>query len=369
MSRVATREPTSDQRGDYAIRQYEPDDFGAFCDLYEDVWGWRPSRERFEWRYGSPYVDHVPMTVAVGDGKLVGAMPTIAYRLRSPTGSHLALQPADAMVHPDHRREGLFTRITEAAIEHYRDGRPICFFNFPNAQVLGAFLDLGWQAVGPIRTCYRIQNPSALDESLFDSRVAGRLADATASGYLRYRDARTTSNDRIDIEYHTTVPVDLLANLYRRSVPNQIHAERDRAYYRWRFANPNWDCRAYVASHAGPTAALIVCRLERQGTTYVRLMETAPLSTPDPAVSEALLDAVVADHADADVLAISDDTIQDSVLAERGFHRDDRLPLSLAATDRQLVVRPLDPDGNPWGNNPTDRSNWLATFGEQDGIY
>lgn len=369
MSRGTTHEGTGVQHGDYEIRQYEPGDFEPFCDLFDAVWSWRPDREWFEWRYASPYIDHVPITVAATEGELAGALPTIAYRLRSPTGTSLALQPADAMVHPDHRREGLLTRTTEAAIDRYRSGRPACFFNFPNAQILGAFLDLGWQEVGPVQTYYRIQNPSGLRESNFDDGVVGRLANAATSGYLRYRDWRATGNEHVSVERHETVPVDLLANLYQRAIPERIHAERGRAYYRWRFANPNWECRTYVASHEAPTAALVVYWLERHGTTYVRLMETAPLASPDLDSSAALLDAVIADFADADVLVAAEDTLQHAVLSSRGFHRDDRFPLSLAATDSRLVVRPLESGGSDWVSRATDCSDWLTTFGEQDGVY
>jgi hypothetical protein len=313
------------------------------------------------------------MVVAERDGALVGAVPSIAYRLRSHAGTNLALQPADAMVHPDHRREGLLTRMTEAAIERYRAGRPTCFFNFPNDRILPAFLDLGWHEVGPVATYYRVQNPSALmDSTVVDSTAmgsaVGRIAGLFAGCYHRLRDGRASPAEGISVSRRAAVPVDVLTGLYRRAVPNRHHVERDRAYYRWRFANPNWDCRTYVASRDEPTAALVVCRLERCGVSFVRLMETVPLSCPSPDAAAALLDAVLADHADADVLAASEDTLPHAVFARRGFQRDDQLPLSLAASERRLVVRPLG-DPSTWASDPAKRSNWLATFGEQDGIY
>lgn len=368
MSEVSTS-ATGVRRRDGGIRPFEPDDFEAFRALFGDVWGWDPCREWFEWRYGSPYLDHVPMIVAERDGQLAGAIPSIAYRLRSNAGTQLALQPTDAMVHPDYRREGLFARMAEAAIERYRAGRPACFFNFPNDRILSAFLDLGWHEVGTVATYYRVQSPSGLPGSAANGGVAGRVATALAGGYLRYRDGRATTDDRVPVERRATVPASLLAELYRRAVPNRLHVERDRAYYRWRFANPNWESRAYVAGGEEPEAALVACRLERHGATYVRLMETAPLSSLTPDVGAALLDAVVSDHADADVLAVAGDTLQHDVLANRGFHRDDRLPLSLVTSGNRLVVRPL-PDGaaTTRASQPTDRSRWLATFGEQDGI-
>lgn len=202
----------------------------------------------------------------------------------------------------------------------------------------------------------------------YSSPYVDRVAWLFAAGYLRHRDGRASPAADVSVERCATVPVDVLTELYRRAVPNRYHVERDRAYYRWRFANPNWDCRTYVASRAGPVAALVVCWLDRCGVSFVRLMETVPLSCPSPDAAGVLLGAVVSDHADADVLAASEDTLPGSVLARRGFHRDDRLPLSLAATDRRLVVRPF---GDPAtrASDPTNRSNWLATFGEQDGIY
>ena len=366
MSRALSDERTEVRREEYVIRQYERGDFEEFRALFWDVWGRSPTQEWFAWRYDSPYTERVPMFVVERDGRLVAAEPFVAFRLRAGENETLALQPADAMVHPDHRRNGLLTRMTEAAIEHYRAGEPTMFFNFPNEHILSAYLNLGWTEVGRAATYYRIQNPSALRDHI----TCGRIADGLAHGYLRARDGLVSSPDDVSIERHDSPPADILTELYEQDVPERIHANRDRAYYRWRFANPNWDCRTYVARTDEPVAALVVCTISRNGTTYTRIMDAQPLSNPPLEAFAGLLQEAVSDYRTADVVAVADGTLPHEVLARCGFHRDDRLPLSVAAERRPLVVRPLARNvGTVCGERPTDRSNWLATFGEQDGIY
>lgn len=372
MSKVSQRGRASESADSYTIRPYRPGDFEAYLDLFHDVWDWTPSREWFEWRYDSPYVDDVTMVVADLDGTLVGAEPFIPYRLRAGSTTVLGYQPADAMVHPDHRRNGLLTRMTEHALDRYRTAEPALFYNFPNEMIKSAYLRLGWSEVGHMTTYFRIQNPAALFDSVGVRAPAtvDRMVDGLARSYLRVRDRLGRGGDEFDVGRHEEIPVEQLTSLYAEHVPERIHAVRDRAYYHWRFTNPNWECTTYVASRDEPVAAVVVATVERDGVTHARIMDGAPLVDRTREAFDVLVGEVVSDHLDVDVVTTAAGTVPHDTLARWGFYRDDRPPLSIVSSGRPLIVKPLPDEGEPTvcDVGAVDRTNWLMTFSDQDGL-
>src|SRR6056297_2662577 len=128
----------------YVVRPHRPGDRARFLELYDDVFDASRSEEWFSWRYGGPYADRPRMFVAERNGELVGAEPFISFSMRAGDEVELAIQPADAMVHPDHRRNGLLTRMTEQALDYFEDREPSFVFNFPNEEAKSAYLKLGW---------------------------------------------------------------------------------------------------------------------------------------------------------------------------------------------------------------------------------
>lgn len=371
------RDPSSGD--DYVIRPYRPEDRDQFLQLYEDVFGKARSSEWLEWRYGGPYTDRIRMFVAERAGELVGAEPFISLAMRAGDDRTLALQPADAMVHADHRRNGLLTRMTESALEHYTDGEPALLFNFPNDAARGAFLDLGWVEVGSVATAYRIQRPSSfLDVAGGRSvgAVAGTVADAGTAAFHRLNDAISTTtgsrDDSVTVHRHVDVPSSRLASLYESAVPDRLHAPRTEAFLDWRFANPDWDVRTYTARDGSETVASLVAVTGRSGdaaTTMV--LDALPMvgQTERTDALALLLEAVVEDSQAAAVSA-SMDTLPPSVLSGLGFLRDDRQPLSLSCSVSTVVARPLENGGvDDWtvgDRDLSDRRNWRLPLAEQD---
>ncbi|MFB9804071.1 GNAT family N-acetyltransferase [Haladaptatus pallidirubidus] len=91
----------------YVVRWYEERDLSGFLSLDRAVFGRNRSERWFRWKYvDNPYIDHVPVFVVEKDGEIVGTRPFLAFRMRTGSETVLALQPADTMVHPEHRRRG-----------------------------------------------------------------------------------------------------------------------------------------------------------------------------------------------------------------------------------------------------------------------
>lgn len=358
----------------YEIRRYEPTDRDAFLELFETVLGGRMGTDWFAWKYESnPYVDHVPIVVAERNGELVGARAFFPLRLAAGEDAYDAFQPCDTMVRSEHRRRGLFTRMTERAIEHYADDVDL-YFNFPNHRSLPGNLELGWRVVGEQETYYRIQNPTAWLPALDPVEP---IARTLASGYGSVRDRLADAGAGLERTHYDGVPAARLAALAGTETVSAFHVVRDETFYGWRFENPLWTYRSVVASRDGdPVAALVYGRRERtDGPTTVRIVDALPLAAGTDAHRTVVFSGLLADavraNADADVLAAPGEVLPRELLRARAFHGDRHAPLKWAASPSTHVVRPsgVDPDPGNWrrsGRRLTDPSNWRLAFCELD---
>lgn len=332
--------PTS--RSTPRVRRFRSDDVDGFLDLYEAVWGRRPPREWFDWRFEAvPYAADVPVIVADDGDELVGAEPSIPFRVGAGGETALAYQPADWIVHPDHRRQGIFTRMTERLLDDPPSNPPRLYFNFPSEAIVPGLRKFGWRVAGPFHTAYRVRRPSALlgDGTPGPTASLGRALDAIAGGYGRVRDALAPDPD-VAVTRHDAPPAETLAALYRSAIPDRLHVVRDESFYRWRFANPLWTTTAYVARRDGrPVASLVVT--ERASDPHVAfLADTLPLVPPgDRRAYAALLRAAMADTT-ADVVRACDAVLPSGLLRAFGFYATDSFPLSRLSTRVQLAVRP-----------------------------
>ena len=346
---------TASPRSSYEVDRFRAGDRPEFLSLYETVFGRRRSPEWFRWKYESnPVVDGVPIVVARhGDG-VVGCRSFLPLSVAVDGEHHVAFQPCDTMVHPDHRRRGLFTRMNERSIDRYADGPPAFFFNFPNANSKPGNLSMGWRPVARLPMYYRPQNATNAMGSWLEAHtstdaglslgVADTAADssplARAHGAV---DRWLVGSSDASVDRYDRPESAPLETVYHRAIPDGVHAVRDEAFYRWRFANPVHEYEVYVANRRGePVAAAVVSPVD----DHLRLVDTLP-RRPDvePAAIERAVVAALADHAgpDSDVGYVA---AFGSVLARPlryRFYPDLKPPLRsvLRPTSRTLLARDL----------------------------
>lgn len=355
----------------YVVRPYEPDDREDFLALYRLVFG-DASDEWFDWKYAdNPFLDRVPVTVAEADGEVVGAKPTFALRYSTPGGESIALQSSDVMVHPDHRRRGLFSRMIRLLLDRYGDRDEVSlFFLFPNEMTLAGSLKAGWEVVESVPTYYRIQNPGNYfdfdgDDAL--GRAATRGANLAAEGYLGVRDLLADRPSDVTVRRRDEVPVELFADL-SAPVADRLHAVRDETFFAWRFRNPRWEYRSYVAERRGePVAGLVVGRADRDGASVVNVADVVPLTAGRRReTASALLAAVLADHRDADTVSCVGRALPADLLASYGFRSDAKLPLSRFTESLTLAARPAGDDWRIGGLDVREPSSWAVSPAELD---
>ncbi|MCU4800347.1 GNAT family N-acetyltransferase [Halobacteria archaeon HArc-gm2] len=359
------------------MREFRSEDRDGVLALDRTVWGRDRGEDWFDWKYASnPIVGHVPMFVTEYDGEIVGARPFMAFRIRAGESVVDALQPSDTMVHPDHRRRGLFSRMTRRAIATYADEDPALLFNFPNDAARPGYEKLGWRTLGPQVTYYRVQDPARLFAERFDG-PARELARRTLRPLVRsVRRTGTHASGRsdVDVQSRRGVPCATLASLYDRRVPGRFHVLRDEELLRWRFGSPAWSRTTYLASRGGTVVAALVARTRTlaDGATVTQVADVLPLPGDASLMGTAtsLFGAVTRDHADSTLVAVSAGATSPAILHRLGFRPDDRPPLSwLRSRRKSLAVRPLPLSDSSWtlDGRPVDvPTNWTGTFVERD---
>jgi hypothetical protein len=379
----------------YHLRPYQSRDRDRFLSLYETVWGRKKSVDWFEWRFESnPYQDGVQMIVAESSEELVGVEPLVPFRLQIGETTYEASQPVDWMVHPDHRRCGLFTRMTEAVLEQYLPDVSL-FFNFPNEHLQPGLRKFDWQTVGPVACRYRVQNTRAFVEAKNANQhstpvsIAGKLARPVVRAGLGLFDRFGSPPSGITVDRFTDVPVETIHERYSSARPNRIHVPRNRPFLRWRFANPNWETTSYVASRDGePVASIIAATEQIENCRITHLLDSQPMSRQSrrPAAFEALLAELVSDASDSDLLRAPAHCYP-QVFRRYGFFRDDTFPLSTVSTQTTHTIRTppatagatrnatQEATKNGGSKSPTDSisavdlgdpKNWLLTVADLD---
>lgn len=366
-----------DTAGAHAVRLFRPTDRDGYLDLHETVFG-HAGDAWFDWKFvDNPYFEHVPVVVALDGDRVIGAKSGVGFEIAHDRLQWRALQPGDTMVHPDYRRQGVYSRMTEFMKRAYGDGPAALLFNYPNHATLPGSLKHGWREVGTVTTRYRVQNPVGfVDPTLGPlSTVAESVARTVTAGVYRLARARAPADDTLTVRRHAVIPTETLADLYRRAVPEVLHVVRDETYLDWRFDNPTWKYTAYTVERAGrPILGAVVGRDTTEGQSRAALTEVLPLRSGRlhaPAggrarrdAETALLDRVLREFRDVDVLTAAEGTIHGSVFSTFGFLPDTVPPLSAVASPSTLVAYPLTPELERVGFDSLDE--WVVGLGDRD---
>jgi GNAT superfamily N-acetyltransferase len=367
---MATTETEADES--YVVRQYESDDRSGVLALYETVFGDRRGRgEWFDWKFrDNPYLSHVPICVAERNGDIAGARPSLPIPLSVGGTRELSLIQVDPMVHPDHRRRGLFTRMAKHVYDYYGPREPSIVVGFPNEAVkaglekLADKLALQDGVLTNFTEHYRVQNPAALT----DSPIASAALPAIR-GYLAARDHLVSSASDAVIDRYDDLHPAMLADVAATRRTPLAHAVRDEEFLAWRYRNPRYEYTTYVHRGGDDPVAIVVGEQHGTDQTIVHISDALPVSggpSRNRALS-ALLGHVLSVYRDADVVAAAGTTLPRSMLAEHGFLPTDRFPLSRLTSAYWFSARPVGEVGEEWtvnGRRLADEENWNLSFCE-----
>ncbi|WP_410766426.1 GNAT family N-acetyltransferase [Haloferax sp. DFSO60] len=373
---MSVRKVLEDEAGGddaYEIRWYEPEDRAAFIDLYELAFNQR-SEAWFSWKYEqNPYAERVPIILADKDGEIAGLRPFIPLPLRIGDQIITAHQLVDLVVHPDHRRKGLMTRMSRWMNAAIWDDSAATFTyaNPPAHRGLMKMTSEYWTNYH-LDTFVRYERLNDISAFLTaDHPLSVRLGVAAMDPYYRVKhrvqDRLSDDDSTLTITRFDSVPISTLTQLYERAPPSNAHILRDDTFYQWRFAEPDHQFITYVAERdSTPVAAIVVGAKDDYGMpSTTELVEVLPMAGGADLTDafSALLSEITADFASSDHICASNGCIPHEVFASHGFVRTDEFPLSKFVDETTFIVCPLgglDDEGAK--EQLTERGSWTMSY-------
>jgi GNAT superfamily N-acetyltransferase len=157
------------------VRAFRPDDIPACLALLEVCLAGGPTGRRdaafFAWKHlDNPFGQSVSL-VAERDGEIVGLRMLMRWNLVSGTRTIRAVRAVDTATHPAAQGQGIFRRLTTAALE-LAAADAVLVFNTPNDQSRPGYLRMGWTVVDDLPVLIRPVRPLRFARYARRSRAA-----------------------------------------------------------------------------------------------------------------------------------------------------------------------------------------------------
>lgn len=218
--------------------QYRPydkkRDLPGFLYLFHKVFGFAVDGNYFEWKYYQNPGGTCHLRAAVNDrGEMIGFAALTPYKFWINGSQKLAAQGADTMVHPDHRKKGVFTALTGNLLEILAREN-MCFrYSAPGPMSYPGYLKLGSETVCRMPHLFRLN----IKNKLFSRRYSPEKKESADSAVI-FREDRFTLQavERADGSFDA---------LDRETASlSGIRIQRDSAFVNWRLiGNPLKPCK------------------------------------------------------------------------------------------------------------------------------
>lgn len=324
------------------VRAYESSDRRDLQSLYDAVWFHAATDAWFDWLFvENPFLADPPMLVADRGGRVVGIRPVIDVPLRMNGQSIGGTLFTNAMVHPDHHGEGVYSALMDAALSWTRNRNRQLVFAFANENSGPVLAHWGWTAVGPVPKWYRIHRPEALLSDHRLARVIGSVGGPVLRSVLGAMSPSAHSD--VDARRVTDPPLSTIARLAREQTVRRLHVERTEQFYRWRLASPLLDTTTFVASIAGRDRAAILTRDRKiADASAVQLFDLVGPGAQDGATVAALIDVLLEENAETPIVTAPGTVWRSAPLRKWAFVSNESRLASLAGVGGfTLFVKPL----------------------------
>lgn len=221
-------------------------------DLFRISFGHDMSAELWNWKYiQNPFVSDDPEAiVAVENGKIVGARPLLLAEMWLEDEKVKAAQPCDTMVHPEYRREGIFSRMNQFAIEYFKQSGYAFFYNFPGPMSRPGYLKQGWKIVSVTETLFQAVNPRKLISYKLKNQFLGIGFGFFYDKLLNTRIKASMLSSSFQVKVFDKFPGELkeVDDLRDKSAIDLVRSE---AYLRWRFDQHPEHSYKYIIAKKG----------------------------------------------------------------------------------------------------------------------
>jgi len=215
---------------DISIETYSPKYKEGLLDLLSyhlDDLNFEERKKRFEWMYeDNPYTESPLCYLALDREKVVGHCGSIVQKFQLTGKEYYFCTPADAIVHPEYRRKGIFSSLLKFSRKELALNSNITLILILSANKTSTPIQLkyGDESVGKRRYMYYFSFTNILKFFL-----------------RKYNFQKPISFDKNDLKIKITneLRAQEISNLMNKcKEKNKITNTRDKAFYEWRFSNP-----------------------------------------------------------------------------------------------------------------------------------
>ncbi|MGI9119030.1 MAG: GNAT family N-acetyltransferase [Acidimicrobiales bacterium] len=239
--------------GGITLRPATAADGPAILELLQACLGWAPGgplEAFFAWKHGENAFGPSPAWLAVHDGRMVGFRTFMRWELEHGHRWCRAARAVDTATHPDYRGQGIFSRLTQLALEQLRTEGVAVVFNTPNEKSRPGYLKMGWTTVGRLPVLFRPRTPASV-VSMARARAPADKWSVPTSACL----------SAPEVLADTDAVAGLLARLPSAAA---LHTRRSPAFLAWRYG---FAPLAYRVALVGAKVedGIVVFRLRRRG--------------------------------------------------------------------------------------------------------
>ena len=271
------------------IRRSHDRDLASVFALLRDSLGWTddPRHEAlFAWKHHENPFGASPTWVALDDERVVGLRAFMRWEFEHGGEVVRAVRAVDTATHPEFQGRGVFSRLTQTAVDELAAEGVRFVFNTPNRQSRPGYLKLGWRDVGRLPIAAR---PTSL-------RGFARMARARGPAQ-RWSAPSGTGLAAADVLRDRSAVGRLLE---ARAPATGLRTRTTPDFLTWRYGSSVVDYRA-VVDDRGIEAGVAIFRVRERGAAREAVLGEVLSPGTDTRVRAALVRRVL-DVADADYL-------------------------------------------------------------------
>jgi GNAT superfamily N-acetyltransferase len=216
-----------DKLGDYTFTPYAEEDIDEIVTLESHLWGndFEANKRKFIWKHRqNPFLRQNVGIVARYEEALVGFRGFTVTDWQVGDLPFSVLSPSDVVVHPHHRRKGLFAQMNRQAMQWYHDDYRLFVNLSSNRYSTPGYIKLGWKPIA-----HKTYLKHICFSRLLKNRLSGKESESYTLG--RFEDIEVTHQYRADE----------MSELCELSTPstNAIQVVRNELFFHWKLTGPH----------------------------------------------------------------------------------------------------------------------------------
>jgi GNAT superfamily N-acetyltransferase len=243
------------------------EEIDQLLELFALSFGQKTTAESWGWRYiQNPLARFMPdVTVAVDNGKIVGARPFLLNEMWFGDKKVIAAQHCDTMVHPDYRRQGIFNRMGKFAISYLSEHDCALSFGFPGPMSRNGFFSQGYRRLVPTEILLRLIKPGQVIACNVKNKPMGKSLGFLCDRLFVSRKIEYSSQAQayqVEVSDHYTSELNTLDILRNNTVIDMVRTETN---LHWRFdTHPRNTYQYIIAKKEGKVHGYAIIGVQEQ---------------------------------------------------------------------------------------------------------